>query len=86
MNDEMSLDVALDIVGTLRMMKISAIAEEKDTNRKAVLSKELEVLTTEENVASGLMQFEGWETVRLSVLDKIKMLYAPLLKTIYATK
>lgn len=86
MNDEMSLDVALDIVGTLRMMKIKAIAEEKDINRKAILNKELEILTAEENVTSGLMQFEGWETVRLSVLDKIKMLYAPQLKNIYAPK
>lgn len=31
------------------------------------------------------MQFEGWETVRLSVLDKIKRLYAPILKTYYTT-
>lgn len=83
MNEEMSLDVALDIIGTLRMMKINAITEEKDTNRKAVLSKELEVLTVEENVTSGLMQFEGWEQVRQSVLDKIKRLYAPILKTYY---
>ena len=30
MNKEMSLDVALDIIGTLRMMKIDEISEEKD--------------------------------------------------------
>ena len=30
----MSLDVALDIIGTLRMMKIDEISEEKDENRK----------------------------------------------------
>lgn len=86
MNEEMSLDVALDIVGTLRMMKINDIAKETDSSRREVLSKELEVLTTEENITSGLMQFEGWETVRLSVLDKIKLFYAPLLKSHYATK
>ncbi len=34
MNKEMSLDVALDIIGTLRMMKIDEIPEEKDENRK----------------------------------------------------
>lgn len=34
MNKEMSLDVALDIIGTLRMMKIDEISEEKDENRK----------------------------------------------------
>lgn len=84
MEHEMSLDVALDIIGTLRMMKINAISEETDSNRKAVLSKELQVLTTEERVAQGLMQFEGWEIVRLSIMDKIQRLYAPQLKEHYA--
>lgn len=84
MEHEMSLDVALDIIGTLRMMKINAISEETDSNRKAVLSKELHVLTTEERVAQGLMQFEGWEIVRLSIMDKIQRLYAPQLKEHYA--
>ena len=41
MNKEMSLDVALDIIGTLRMMKIDEISEEKDENRKKILKKEL---------------------------------------------
>lgn len=80
---EMSLDVALDIIGTLRMMKINAISEETDSNRKAVLSKELQILTTEEKIAQGLMQFEGWEIVRLSIMDKIQKLYAPQLKEHY---
>ena len=39
MNKEMSLDVALDIIGTLRMMKIDEISEEKDENRKKILKK-----------------------------------------------
>lgn len=43
----MSLDVALDIIGTLRMMKIDEISEEKDENRKNT-AKELSVLNTEE--------------------------------------
>ena len=47
MNKEMSLDVALDIIGTLRMMKIDEISEEKDENRKKILKKELSVLNTE---------------------------------------
>ena len=48
MNKEMSLDVALDIIGTLRMMKIDEISEEKDENKKKILQKELSVLNTEE--------------------------------------
>ncbi|MEO4750890.1 hypothetical protein ABHY87_22380, partial [Phocaeicola vulgatus] len=66
MNKEMSLDVALDIIGTLRMMKIDEISEEKDENKKELLYKELDILTTEEEVANGLLQFEVSEKVRLS--------------------
>ena len=51
----MSLDVALDIIGTLRMMKIDEISEEKDENKKELLYKELDILTTEEEVANGLL-------------------------------
>ena len=52
MNKEMSLDVALDIIGTLRMMKIDEISEEKDENKKELLYKEFDILTTEEEVAN----------------------------------
>ena len=81
----MSLDVALDIIGTLRMMKIDEISEEKDENKKELLYKELDILTTEEEVANGLLQFEVSEKVRLSVMDKIQNYYAPKLKAYYAT-
>ncbi len=80
----MSLDVALDIIGTLRMMKIDEISEEKDENRKNT-AKELSVLNTEEKIANGLLQFEVSENVRLSVMDKIQNYYAPKLKAYYAT-
>ncbi|WP_462396107.1 hypothetical protein [Phocaeicola plebeius] len=85
MNKEMSLDVALDIIGTLRMMKIDEISEEKDENKKELLYKELDILTTEEEVANGLLQFEVSEKVRLSIMDKIENYYAPKLKAYYAT-
>jgi hypothetical protein len=85
MNKEMSLDVALDIIGTLRMMKIDEISEEKDENKKELLYKELDILTTEEEVANGLLQFEVSEKVRLSIMDKIENYYAPKLKAYYET-
>lgn len=85
MNKEMSLDVALDIIGTLRMMKIDEISNEADENRKKLLQKELSVLNTEEKIANGLLQFEVSENVRLSVMDKIQNYYAPKLKAYYAT-
>ena len=81
----MSLDVVLDIIGTLRMMKIDEISEEKDENKKAELYKELDMLSTEEEIANGLLQFEVSENVRLSVMDKIENYYAPKLKAYYAT-
>ena len=77
MNKEMSLDVALDIIGTLRMMKIDEISEEKDENRKKILKKELSVLNTEEKIANGLLQFEVSENVRLSVMDRYKTITHP---------
>jgi hypothetical protein len=83
MNKEMSLDVALDIIETLRMMKIDEISEEKDENKKELLYKELDILTTEEEVANGLLQFEVSEKVRLSIMDKIENYYAPKLKAYY---
>ena len=83
MNKEISLEVALDIIGTLRMMKIDEIWEEKDENKKELLYKELDILTTEEEVANGLLQFEVSEKVRLSIMDKIENYYAPKLKAYY---
>ena len=85
MNKEMSLDVALDIIGTLRMMKMKEITAETDKDKHAQLYKELDMLTTEEKIANGLLQFEVSENVRLSVMDKIQNYYAPKLKAYYAT-
>ena len=85
MNKEMSLDVALDIIGTLRMMKMKEITADTDKAKHSQLYKELDMLTTEEKIANGLLQFEVSENVRLSVMDKIQNYYAPKLKAYYAT-
>lgn len=85
MNKEMSLDVALDIIGTLRMMKMQEITAERNEDKKAELYKELDMLTIEERIAQGLEQFEGWRDMRLSVMDKIQNYYAPKLRAYYAS-
>ena len=85
MNKEMSLDVALDIIGTLRIMKMQEITAESNEDKKAELYKELDMLSTEEEIANGLLQFEVSENVRLSVMDKIQNYYAPKLKAYYET-
>ena len=46
MNDKISLDVALDIIGTLRMMKMKEITAEKDESKKDELYKELDMRPT----------------------------------------
>lgn len=84
MNEEMSLDVALDIIGTLRMMKIKELSKETNPTKKEALEQEFDMLTIEERIAQGLEQFEGWENVRLSVMDKIQNFYAPKLKAYYS--
>jgi len=81
----MSLDVALDIIGTLRIMKMQEITAESNEDKKAELYKELDMLSTEEEIANGLLQFEVSENVRLSVMDKIQNYYAPKLKAYYET-
>ena len=81
----MSLDVALDIIGTLRIMKMQEITVESNEDKKAELYKELDMLSTEEEIANGLLQFEVSENVRLSVMDKIQNYYAPKLKAYYET-
>jgi hypothetical protein len=85
MNKEMSLDVALDIIGTLRMMKMQEITAESNEDKKAELYKELDMLTIEERIAQGLEQFEGWRDMRLSVMDKIQNYYAPKLRAYYTS-
>ena len=47
MNKEMSLDVALDIIGTLRMMKIDEISEEKDEKQKKKYCKKNFLFSTQ---------------------------------------
>ena len=84
MNKEMSLDVALDIIGTLRMMKIDEISEEKDETEKNT-AKRTFCSQHRRKIANGLLQFEVSENVRLSVMDKIQNYYAPKLKAYYAT-
>lgn len=81
----MSLDVALDIIGTLRMMKMQEITAESNEDKKAELYKELDMLTIEERIAQGLEQFEGWRDMRLSVMDKIQNYYAPKLRAYYTS-
>jgi len=84
MEEEISLDVALDIIGTLRVMKMKELTAETDLQKKAEIEREFDMLTIEERIVQGLRQFEGWEEVQVSILDKINDLYAPRLKAYYA--
>ncbi len=83
MEGKMSLDVALDIIGTLRILRMKEFTKETNLTKKQELEKEIDMLTIEERIAQGLMKFEESERVRLSIMDKIKRLYAPKLKAYY---
>lgn len=79
--EETSLDVALDIVGTLRMMKIKKISEEKDETKKNILKKEVKMLLDEEKI---LYRYDKDPNgIRTSVMDKVNRLYSPILKNHY---
>lgn len=79
--EEISLDVALDIVGTLRMMKIKKISEEKDKVKRESLKKEIQMLLDEERILYRYDQNPNG--IRTSVMDKVNRLYSPILKDYY---
>ena len=72
MNKEMRLDVGVDIMGRVGMMKIDEIWEEKDEKRKKIVEKEVCVVKREEKIGNGLLEFEVCENVGLWVMDKIE--------------
>lgn len=79
--NEISLDVALDIVGTLKMMKINEVTEEKDETKKELLRKEIKMMLDEEKIL--YRHDKDPNGIRTSVIDKVNRLYSPILKNHY---
>lgn len=68
-----SLDIALAIVGSMKMKKIKEIS--KNPADKTRLLQELDMYAEEEEMLYGSNEF-----VRLSVMDKVVRLYGSILK------
>lgn len=77
MNKEMSLDVALDIIGTLRMMKIDELSKETDPIKIEILEKEFNVLTIEERIAQGLNNLKAGKTCAYQSWIRYKTIMHP---------
>jgi hypothetical protein len=77
--DIYDLDVALSILGSMRVKKINEFDAEVQPDKKERLNQELDILLAEENAlySTSIMQ--------KSVMDKAFRLYAPILKKEYAT-
>ncbi len=80
--EELSLDVALDIVGTLRVLKSKEANDETNDEKKVALEKEIDLLFAEEKII--YRNDDNSDMIRTSVMDKVKRLYAPILKNYYA--
>ena len=74
-----NLDVALDVVFSLRTMRCNERDNETDPVKKSQLQQEIEMLYYEREAL-----YKGGEMQR-SLIDKAFRLYAPILKSHYAT-
>ena len=73
------LDVALDVVSSLRAMKCKEYTNETDPDIKQKLLQEIDMMQFERNAL-----YKNGELQR-SVMDKAFRLYAPLIKARYAS-
>ena len=75
MKEPISLDTALQIVGSLKVRAIKEIDQVGDPFEKELLSQKIEMYSQEEKMLYGVNDME-----RLSVMDKIVHYYSPLIK------
>jgi hypothetical protein len=72
------LDIALDVVSTLRVLKCSERDKETDPDKKRKLQEEIDMMYFERNAL-----YKTGEMQR-SIMDKAFKLYAPIVKAHYA--
>ena len=75
MKEPISLDTALQIVGSLKVRDINEIDETNNANEKELLSQKIAMYTQEEKMLYGAN-----DMARLSVMDKVVHYYSPLIK------
>ena len=75
MKEPISLDTALQIVGSLKVRAIKEIDQVGDPYEKELLSQKIDMYSPEEKMLYGVN-----DMARLSVMDKIVHYYSPLIK------
>ena len=75
MKEPISLDTALQIVGSLKVRAIKEIDQVGDPYEKELLSQKIDMYLQEEKMLYGVN-----DMARLSVMDKIVHYYSPLTK------
>ena len=75
MKDPISLDTALQIVGSLKVRAIKEIDQVGDPYEKELLSQKIDMYSQEEKMLYGVN-----DMARLSVMDKIVHYYSLLIK------
>ena len=75
MKEPISLDTALQIVGSLKVRAIKEIDQVGDPYEKELLSQKIDMYLQEEKMLYGVN-----DMARLSVMDKIVHYYSPLIK------
>ena len=75
MKEPISLDTALQIVGSLKVRAIKEIDQVGDPYEKELLSQKRDMYSQEEKMLYGVN-----DMARLSVMDKIVHYYSPLIK------
>ena len=75
MKEPISLDTALQIVGSLKVRTIKQIDETNNAEEKELLNQKIAMYLQEEKMLYGVN-----DMVRLSVMDKVVHYYSPLIK------
>ena len=75
MKEPISLDTALQIVGSLKVRTIKQIDETNNAEEKELLNQKIAMYLQEEKMLYGVN-----DMARLSVMDKVVNYYSPLIK------
>lgn len=80
MKKELSLDVAISIIGAMRIEALKTSADDSKSEEERVQARiDYDLYSYEEKVIYGM---EGTKESRLSVFDKVNRLYAPIIKAL----
>lgn len=74
----LSLDTAITLVSSVKVIKMNEFNKATTQEEKNILKQEIQMLSKEE-----YLLYSGEELVRLSIMDKADKVYSPFLKKHY---